>query len=545
MMVSRARSPSAPAEVEWTVEQYRALLAAIPDVMMRIRQDGMVLDVRPPRGIETLPFRPGARLRDVLPADLSARALEHVHQALRTGEPEVLAYRHSGRQGIRDFEARLVPSGRDEVLALVRDTSEQRRAADRLRFLAEVGARLPATLDAGTVIREVTRAAVGTFADCAVVYLVTAHGLVEQSASCHADPSSEGLFHALEGRSVRDVPDGAMVARVLCDGEPLLWGGSCQGRPGVPLHAAGGDLPPLLREMDVRSAVWAPLVARGRTLGILGLFALAARPRYALEDLHVACDVALRAALAVDNARLYQEAQEALRARDEFLSIAAHELRTPLTPIKASAQLLHRHSAEPTLDIGRIRRYASNILGASDRLARLIGDLLDVSRLRSGSMPFRLETVDLQQLTDVQTEEARTRAPRHLFTVERSSGQCLLQADPDRMSQVLDNLLSNASTYAPEGTRITVRVAPGGGGVVLAVADEGIGLPPGAAARIFQPFGRADNARARNLPGSGLGLYICRQIVEGHGGRIWAESPGEGLGTIVRVWVPGALPVSA
>jgi signal transduction histidine kinase len=107
---------------------------------------------------------------------------------------------------------------------------------------------------------------------------------------------------------------------------------------------------------------------------------------------------------------------------------------------------------------------------------------------------------------------------------------------------VVANLLSNALKYSPDGGPVEVTVRGEGGGAMLAVRDQGIGLPAGAAEAIFEPFGRAENAAARQLPGLGLGLYLCRQIVERHGGRIWAESPGEGQGTTVQVWLPGDEP---
>jgi signal transduction histidine kinase len=126
----------------------------------------------------------------------------------------------------------------------------------------------------------------------------------------------------------------------------------------------------------------------------------------------------------------------------------------------------------------------------------------------------------------------------HAFELDLPQGSTVNQADPLRVEQVLDNMLSNAVKYAPGGGPIQVRVLPGDGGVTLTVTDHGIGLPPGQEDRIFEAFGRASNAATHQIPGLGLGLSICRQLVEAHGGRIWAISPGEHQGTAVSIWLP-------
>ncbi len=175
----------------------------------------------------------------------------------------------------------------------------------------------------------------------------------------------------------------------------------------------------------------------------------------------------------------------------------------------------------------------------SDRMAVLTDDLLDVSRLHTGQFLLRPERLDLAALVRRVVERFADRLDgRHRLAVEVGVESCPLDADADRLEQVLTNLLENAVKYAPGGGVIRVMLAPDADGVLLTVADPGIGLPPGLAETIFTPFGRAPNAVERQLPGLGLGLYICRDIVQRHGGRIWAESVGEGQGTTFRVWLP-------
>jgi signal transduction histidine kinase len=238
--------------------------------------------------------------------------------------------------------------------------------------------------------------------------------------------------------------------------------------------------------------------------------------------------------------RLRAEAEAALAMRDEFISIAAHELRTPVTAIKVSAQMaLRRLDATP--DGERIARYQLSILEGANRLVLLINDLMDVSRMRSGELQLHVTSVDIAALvTTVVLRYAETAGERHHVTTDVPAEPLWVRGDAGRLEQVLDNLLSNAVKYSPAGGGIGVSLREAIDGVVLTVSDAGIGLTPGAQELIFEPFGRAANATRRGLPGMGLGLHICRQIAEAHGGRIWADSAGEGHGMTVGMWLPPA-----
>jgi signal transduction histidine kinase len=280
-----------------------------------------------------------------------------------------------------------------------------------------------------------------------------------------------------------------------------------------------------------------PLAARGRSLGVMTLVLSDDSRHYGPRDLALAQELARRAALAIDNARLYQEAQRAIRARDEFLSIAAHELRNPVTVLKGAADLLHRPPPDPDAAVARQERLLDQIAKAADRLVELTDDLLDISRIQLGQLPLRPEPLDLAVLIPEVVGRYRERpggAERLRLDVPATVP---LVADAGRLEQVLVNLIDNAFKYSPDGGEIAVTLRREDGGARVQVRDEGIGLPAEALESIFEPFGRAENTSG--IPGMGLGLFICRSIVERHGGRIWAESAGEDQGATLHLWFPG------
>jgi PAS domain S-box-containing protein len=297
---------------------------------------------------------------------------------------------------------------------------------------------------------------------------------------------------------------------------------------------------------DGQSAVWAyvPLLLGDRALGVLGL-AFAEPQPVAEDDPAFWLGIGRQCALALERARLYEAeraaratAEGALRTRDEFLTIAAHELKNPVAAVKGSAQLMRRGYQLGTLEDERLARLMTIIEQETGRLATLVDELLDVARLEQGRLQLRLQAVDLRVILQQIVARARGETSQHALHVECAPGSATVMADPIRLDQVLTNLVGNALKYSPEGGDVRITLATEGEGRLIRIRDEGIGLPDGAAELIFQPFGRAANAAVRNLPGLGLGLYICRQIVERHAGRIWAESAGEGTGTIFNVWLP-------
>jgi signal transduction histidine kinase len=265
-----------------------------------------------------------------------------------------------------------------------------------------------------------------------------------------------------------------------------------------------------------------------RLYGILrALERLRGRERVARADAEQA-----QMQLALQNDQLV----EADRLKDEFVALISHDLRTPLTSIIGYVELTLEDDGPP-LDDER-RSYLQVVSRSSERLLRLVDDLLFVARLQAGRLVLERSELDLCVIAEQAAEEARPRAEGKQITLEFSGGSPVtLHADKGRLFQLLDNLISNAIKFTPEGGKILVRATGGDTGAVLEVSDTGIGLGPGEANLVFDRFFRSSRVVAQQVPGTGLGLFIARAIVEAHDGTIAVSSREDG-GTTFRVELP-------
>ena len=420
--------------------------------------------------------------------------------------------------------------------------TEAEAARQRLAFLAEASRVLASSLDYETTLHRVAHLAVPTLADWCIVDVAEEDGSINRLAVAHADPSKGEWAEELLGRFPprQDAPHGSPMA--LRTGQPELIA-DVSGRlelllPSIPDTGAPRHLE-VLRRIGPKSFMVVPLMARGRTTGAITFVAADSQRRYGPADLALAEDLAGRAGTAVDNARLYQEAQEAVAARQEFLSVAAHELRTPITGIVAATDLALRQIDRPAgPDLERLRQVLRVLERQTGKFADLVAQLLDISRIESGRLVLARERTDLAQL--VEDVAARTRLEVDQRTIAvRTPASVPAFVDPVRVEQVLTNLLSNAVKYSPGGGPIDVEVwTPDPDAVSIAVRDRGIGIPVEHRARLFDRFYRI--RPADRVAGMGLGLFISRQIAEAHGGRIEAELPPDG-GTRFVVSLPTGL----
>jgi len=288
----------------------------------------------------------------------------------------------------------------------------------------------------------------------------------------------------------------------------------------------------------------APITAGEKRLGVLVVYAARA-PVFAEDDLLLVQLLADQAAVILESRALIDEAarvqarEEVTRLKDDFLSAAAHDLKTPLTALVAQAQLLQqraqRNPAAPA-ELPGIERMVKE----TQRLKRLVLELLDVTRAEQGQLVGHREQVDLVAV--IGEACMRHSSARHPCVLD-TSGPALGVFDAHRMMQLVDNLLENAAKYSPRGGEIRVTVGRKDGVVQLAVTDAGIGIPAGDLAHLFDRFHRGTNVDDRHFAGMGLGLYICRGIVEEHGGHIWATSAGHDCGSTFHVELPASVSV--
>ncbi|MDP8923991.1 MAG: GAF domain-containing protein, partial [Chloroflexota bacterium] len=419
----------------------------------------------------------------------------------------------------------------EERAQLIREQAaraEAEAAQQRFAFLAEASRALAASLDYEATLAAVAQLAVPRLADYCVVDVVDANGQVRRVATAHADPAKASLVAALCDYPP-DRNDMAGIGKVLRTGEAEIL----------------AEIPPSLLEAESddgrqretmlalapRSAMIVPLLARGRTLGAIALFHAESGRRYDDGDLAFVRELAGRAALAVDNARLYREAQHAVRVRDEFLAAASHELRTPLSHVKGFVSSLRQ--ADVDWDEETRQDFLAEAEREADRLAKLIGDLLDMTRLESGELD-RVTRVPVAPVAIVAggLDRVRGLVGDHPLDVCVPSDLAPVLGDSSQLERVVANLVENAAKYSPPDAPIRVSVEQTDGTLVLCVDDDGPGIPDQYLEQIFDKFFRVRSERAP-VPGTGLGLAICRRIVEAHGGRIHAENRPEGGARLV------------
>src|SRR5690606_31910328 len=244
-----------------------------------------------------------------------------------------------------------------------------------------------------------------------------------------------------------------------------------------------------------------------------------------------------RAALAIDNARLYAQAQAAIRLRDEFLSVASHELRTPLMPLQGYAELLERRVVRGETPTERDLRAIRTIRHQTLRLSRLIDLLLDLSRLQTGRFRIERDVVNVGELAKRVVEILAPMVQHYTFEIIEPDEPLFVEGDELRLEQVLQNLLDNAVKYTPQGGTITVRIERQGDRVMLSVSDQGIGIPESDLPQLFTRFYRANNVDSQQISGLGLGLHVVSQVVTLHGGTVEVEST-VGQGSTFTVFLP-------
>jgi signal transduction histidine kinase len=430
----------------------------------------------------------------------------------------------------------------EEHLALAEERvarAAAEQASRRLSFLAQASLALGGSLDFDAITRELARLCVPSLADaCALTLAAQARDSAAADDPWIAPSAQRGSLAAWR---VTDVPvvwlRDAMI-RVLASGnaeviDSLLDSASTQSDAravadffGAPNGSAIGCLAIL------------PMLGHGETLGVLTLGLDGSGRKFDADTLAMATDLAGRAAIALDNARLYERIQANDRRKDEFLAMLAHELRNPLAPISNAVHLLHMSAQDPAK-----LAWASEVIGRQlKQLVRLVDDLLDVSRITRGKIELKIGPIDVAMVVAAAVETSRPHIDvlEHELTVVLPPEPLLVLGDFARVAQILSNLINNAAKYTDRGGRISVTADRESGEVVFRVRDTGMGIPRESLSSIFELFNQANRTLDRSQGGLGVGLALVRRLVEMQGGRVSAYSDGPDRGSEFTVHLPAA-----
>ncbi|HEU0300987.1 MAG TPA: ATP-binding protein [Longimicrobium sp.] len=596
----RTRERTETEAVRRSEERFRSLVHASAQVVWTTSAAGTIVEPQPLwaafTGTPFEQYRGEGWLASVHPDDRDGAA-EAWRRALRERRVAELHYRLRRQDGEwRSVVVRAVPvmeegGGVREWVGAATDVTERARAEEARAFLAEASRVLASSLDFQTTLRAVARLAVPTLADWCGVDVVTEDGELERLAVEHVDPARVRFALEVAERwpTPPDAPRG--VPRVVRTGEPEMLSDI----PEELLAAAAHDPEHLrvIRELGLRSYVCVPLTARGRVLGALTLVHAESGRRYGPADLALAEELARRAAVSIDNARLYSETEEARlqleqqtgeleetqaemelshdelqqayedlaertaeaerarRAADEanaaksaFLATMSHELRTPLNAIAGYTQLLDMGIHGPVTGdqreaLEKIRRNQAHLLG-------LINDVLNFARIEAGQVKYEVADVPLDgTLAAVEAlVEPQLTGKGLRYRYRGGDPSVTVRADRERMEQVVLNLLSNAVKFTGPGGEVELSWERDGGSARIHVRDTGRGIPPDKLDVIFEPFVQVDPTLTRSAEGTGLGLAISRDLARAMKGDITARSaPGEG--SVFTLTLPLGEPVAA
>jgi signal transduction histidine kinase len=409
-----------------------------------------------------------------------------------------------------------------EDLRSSNDTLNRREQGAEL--LNEASKALASTLDYEKTLNAVARLAVGDLADWCAVDLSDGHGRVRQVVVSHKDETKIGWARELNKRYPPDYGGPSGVGQVIRSGRAEIYPEITEEMlVGAARDAEHGRI---MRELQIKSALIVPMIARGRTLGALTLISTTPGRRYGDQDQALAQELATRAAIAIDNAQLYRGALAASDAKSAFLATISHELRTPLNAIIGYASLLEEGidgmlSAGQKAQIGRIRLSA-------DHLLALIDEVLTFSRVDAGKEVVRSDEVDLKPIVGEALSMVAPVAAGKGLELRDETGDERLVTDEGKLRQILLNLLSNAVKFS-DGGEIIISSKTDDSSILISIEDHGIGIAAENLERIFDPFWQVEQSSTRRVGGTGLGLSVSRSLARLLGGDVTVESrPDEG-----------------
>jgi len=589
---ARARSTETEA-IRRSEDRFRSLVLATAQVVWTTDPAGEMADEQPEwstfTGMELDEYRGMGWLNAVHPDDrervahawrtaVERRTLLSAEHRMRRADGE---WRHVSMRAVPVLE----PGGRvREWVGTTTDVTDRKRTEEARDFLADASRVLASSLDYQATLRAVAALAVPRLADWCAVDVLDEDGRLERVAVEHRDPDKVALAHEIQARYPADPASPRGLPQVIRTGRPDMMADI----PDAVLEAAARDPEHLrlIRALGLRSYIVVPLVARDRTLGAISLVHAESGRAHDAADLALAEELARRAAVAIDNARLFAEteesraqleqqaaeleeaqaememahdelqraneelvertadaeraraaADEANAAKSAFLATMSHELRTPLNAIAGYGQLLEMEIHGPVNDTQReylekIRRNQTHLLG-------LINEVLNFAKIEAGQVQYDIEDVAVDEtLAAVEAlVEPQVRARGHDYTYRHGDPTVTARADRERLEQVVLNLLTNAVKFTEPGGRIVLEWEAAGGRVLVRVRDTGRGIPADRLGAIFEPFVQVDPALTRSSEGTGLGLAISRDLARAMDGDLTVESR-EGEGSTFTLTLP-------
>ena len=408
---------------------------------------------------------------------------------------------------------------------VLRDQAQQ--AATTRRFLDEATKLLNCSLDYHATLDDLAHLVVPELADFCIVDLLEG-GKLQHVAMVHADPDKLAVARELVAQSSYDPSQHLGTRQILARGAPLVTPSITDD---MVLARSLETERELRRRLEMRSWIGAPLVARGQTIGVIHLLICGSRRGYSESDLDFVAELGRRAGAAVDNARLYRDAQDAIRIRDDVLAIVSHDLRNPLSTIDLGATLLLQRFGNDV----RARKHLDAIRRSAERMEHLIKDLLDMASINVGKLAMTLAPVELSELYREAVDTHEPVALERSITLIRDCDVpgVHVNVDRNRMLQVFANVIGNALKFCTPGDAIMIRCSRDHDVVHVVVADSGPGIPADDLPHIFEPYWSGRGKKK----GTGLGLFITKAIVEAHSGRI-AVTSEEGKGATFTVTLP-------
>ncbi len=452
-------------------------------------------------------------------------------------DDKVIGVAHIGSLTASEFSEedkllfRTMVSRATSVVVQAQLVADLRRTETAQRFLSDATKQLAESLDYYTTLEQISRLAVPAIADWCVVDLVEDE-TIRRVSIAHADPAKERLADELQKRYPADPHAPTGVPNVVRTGRSE-W------HPDITdaqLSAAARDPDHLriLRELGIKSYVIVPIASREQVFGTIALVTSESGRRYSEADVRLAEDLARRAATAIENARLYTDAQNAIQVREHVLAIVSHDLRNQLGVVSMGATLLSRKAS--ALDGADVQKPIETILRTATSMQHLLGDLLDMASIQAGRLSLERQPTEIKPilLESYERHEPMARAKGLRLGADVAVDGITVSCDRDRILQVLANLLGNALKFCAAGDTVTLEAEAREADVLTAVTDTGPGIPPDELLSIFEPY---RTIRRQGKAGTGLGLYITKGIVERHGGRIWVESK-VGAGTTFFFTLP-------